>query len=206
MFVMKNDKIFLGLFLLIGVVLFGMFFVRFKKDFLSPSEGENKEISSISLYGYTLQKKDTEVFKTNFKELENVLNEDVIDYKKYAMLLSKLFVIDVFTLNNKLASTDIGGGEYLHKDIKDNFNENMGASLYKFMQSNIDGKRTQELPQVKSVVVDNVFETKFNYNDKEYDSYLVSLSWEYEKDLGYQNTIKLTLINENNMLYVVKGE
>ena len=46
--------------------------------------------------------------KNAFKELEIVLNEDHIDYSKYAELLSELFVIDVFTLNNKLASTDIG--------------------------------------------------------------------------------------------------
>ena len=82
----------------------------------------------------------------------------------------------------------------------------MGSSLYKNVLSNIDGKRNQELPIVSKVNVDNVFKTKYTYNKEEYDAYLVTLSWEYEKDLGYQNSIKLTIINDNNILYIVKGE
>ena len=43
-----------------------------------------------------------EIYKTYFKELSKVLNEKTIDYTEYAKLISKLFVIDLYTLDNKL--------------------------------------------------------------------------------------------------------
>lgn len=192
------------IFIIVGIILFGYLGYRVKNDFFKGSE--RKKLDSIELYGYTLSKNDTEIYKTYFKELSKVLNEKTIDYNEYAKLISKLFVIDLYTLDNKLASTDIGGLEFLHKDLKDNFKENMGSTLYNFVESNIDGKRTQELPIVKDVEVSDVFETKYTYNKTEYDAYLVSTNITYEKDLGYPKNMKLTIIKDNNILYIVKGE
>lgn len=201
----KKDLLITIIFIVIGIVLFLIVGMRFYNDFLNKPE-EDKKISSIDLYGYTLSKSDTDLYKNTFKELENVLNSEEIDYKSYASLISKLFIIDVFTLDNKLASTDIGGIEFLYDDLEDNFKENMGATLYRGVKSNINGDREQELPIVSSIEVSDVFETKYDYNDVSYDSYLVSLNWDYEKDLGYQNSIKLTLIKVEDILYIVKGE
>lgn len=192
------------IFIIVGIILFGYLGYRVKNDFFKGSE--KKKLDSIELYGYTLSKNDTEIYKTYFKELSKVLNEKTIDYTGYAKLISKLFVIDLYTLDNKLASTDIGGLEFLHKDLKDNFKENMGSTLYNFVESNIDGKRTQELPIVKDVNVSDVFETKYTYNKTEYDAYIVSTDITYEKDLGYPKSMKLTIIKDNNILYIVKGE
>lgn len=192
------------IFIIVGIILFGFLGYRVKNDFFKGSE--RKKLDSIELYGYTLSKNDTEIYKTYFKELSKVLNEKTIDYTEYAKLISKLFVIDLYTLDNKLASTDIGGLEFLHKDLKDNFKENMGSTLYNFVESNIDGKRTQELPIVKDVNVSDVFETKYTYNKTEYDAYIVSTDITYEKDLGYPKSMKLTIIKDNNILYIVKGE
>lgn len=192
------------IFIIVGIILFGYLGYRVKNDFFKGSE--RKKLDSIELYGYTLSKNDTEIYKTYFKELSKVLNEKTIDYTEYAKLISKLFVIDLYTLDNKLASTDIGGLEFLHKDLKDNFKENIGSTLYNFVESNIDGKRTQELPIVKDVNVSDVFETKYTYNKTEYDAYIVSTDITYEKDLGYPKSMKLTIIKDNNILYIVKGE
>ncbi len=192
------------IFIIVGIILFGYLGYRVKNDFFKGSE--RKKLDSIELYGYTLSKNDTEIYKKYFKELSKVLNEKTIDYTEYAKLISKLFVIDLYTLDNKLASTDIGGLEFLHKYLKDNFKENMGSTLYNFVESNIDGKRTQELPIVKDVNVSDVFETKYTYNKTEYDAYIVSTDITYEKDLGYPKSMKLTIIKDNNILYIVKGE
>ena len=192
------------IFIIVGIILFGYLGYRVKNDFFKGSE--RKKLDSIELYGYTLSKNDTEIYKTYFKELSKVLNEKTIDYTEYAKLISKLFVIDLYTLDNKLASTDIGGLEFLHKYLKDNFKENMGSTLYNFVESNIDGKRTQELPIVKDANVSDVFETKYTYNKTEYDAYIVSTDITYEKDLGYPKSMKLTIIKDNNILYIVKGE
>ena len=200
----KTDLFIIILFILIGIGLFGYTgYVAYKSITDTPTK--TKELISLDLYGYKLNDKDTELFSSTFKELEIVLNEDSIDYSKYAELLSKLFVIDVFTLNNKLASTDIGGLDYLHKDLKENFKENMGATLYKNVENNLDGTRTQKLPEVSSINVTSIEETKYTYEKEEFDGYNVSLSWEYVEDLGYEKSIKLTLIRDNGKLYVVKG-
>ena len=201
----KNDRKIILLFVVVGLLLFGFLIYRVNKDFFSKNTNK-KQIDSIEYYGYTLTKSDTDIYKTTFKELTKVLNEKPIDNTLYAKLISKLFIIDLYTLDNKLSSTDIGGLEFLHKDLKENFKENMGSTLYNFVESNIDGKRTQELPIVKDVIVDDVFETKYTYNKTEYDAYIVSTTISYEKDLGYPKNMKLTIINDNNILYIVKGE
>lgn len=199
----KNDRKIILLFVVVGILLFGFLIFKVYKDFFS--DNVKKQIDSIDYYGYTLSKNDTDLYKNTFKELSNVLNEKPINYSEYAKLISKLFVIDVYNLDNKLTSTDIGGLEFLHKDLRDNFKENMGSTLYKGVESNLDGNRTQELPIVKDVTISDVFETKFTYNKNEYSAYLVTLNWTYTKDLGYQDTIKLTIINDKDILYIVKG-
>ncbi len=199
------DIIIIILFVFIGIGLFG-YTGYVIKNTLSKPEEKTKEVRSLKLYGYSLSETDTVLFSNTYKELETVLNEDDIDYSKYAELLSKLFIIDVFTLNNKIASTDIGGLDYLHKDLKENFKENLGATLYKNVESNINGNRTQKLPEVSSIEVTKVEETKYTYNKEEYDAYNVSLTWEYVEDLGYEKALKITLIKDDGMLYIVKGE
>ena len=200
----KSDIKVILLFIVVGVLLLGFLGYRINKDFLSKSTNK-KQIDSIDFYGYTLSKSDTDLYKSTFKELSKVLNEKPVNMNEYAKAISKLFIIDLYSLDNKLTSTDIGGVEFLHKDLRENFKENMGSTLYKFVESNIAGKRKQELPMVKEVNVSDVFETKYTYNKNEYPAYLVTVDWTYEKDLGYQTSAKLTIINDNDVLYIVKG-
>ena len=199
------DIIIIVLFILIGVGLFGYTGYTAYNSLTKPAV-KKKEVRSLKLYGYSLSDDAPVIFSNTYKELENVLNEDDINYSKYAELLSKLFVIDVFTLNNKLASTDIGGLEYLHKDLKENFKENLGATLYKNVENNLDGNRVQKLPEVSTITTNNIEEIKYKYKDEEYDAYVVTLSWEYVEDLGYAKTMKVTSIRDDGKLYIVKGE
>lgn len=200
----KSDTKIIILFIVVGVLLLGFLGYRVNKDFLSKTNSK-KQIDSIEFYGYTLSKSDTDLYKSTFKELSKTLNEKPVNMTEYAKLISKLFIIDLYSLDSKLTSTDIGGLEFLHKDLRDNFKENMGSTLYKFVESNLDGNRKQELPMVKEVNVSDVFETKYTYNKTEYPAYLVSVNWTYEKDLGYQTSTKLTIINDKDILYIVKG-
>lgn len=200
----KSDTKIIILFIVVGVLLLGFLGYRVNKDFLSKTNSK-KQIDSIEFYGYTLSKSDTDLYKSTFKELSKTLNEKPVNMTEYAKLISKLFIIDLYSLDSKLTSTDIGGLEFLHKDLRDNFKENMGSTLYKFVESNLDGNRKQELPMVKEVNVSDVFETKYTYNKTEYPAYLVSVNWTYEKNLGYQTSTKLTIINDKDILYIVKG-
>ena len=54
--------------------------------------------------------------------------------------------------------------------------------------------------------ISDVLETKYTYNNKDYPAYVVTANWEYEKDLGYQKSMKITFIKDKNILYIVKGE
>ena len=200
----KKDKIITIIFIIVFVLLVTPIIVKVILDFNNDIAPE--EISKIDYYGYSLSNNDTDLYKDTYKKLDKVLGEEIIDYSAYASLLSKLFVIDVFTLDNKLSSTDIGGLEFIHDSFEDNFRENMGSTLYNHVLSNIDGKRTQKLPVVKNVNVNNIFETEYEYNDIKYHAYLVKCYFDYEEDLGYQTVINLTIINDNNVLYIVKGE
>lgn len=200
---MKKNKKVLALLMLIGVILFGYLIFRVRNDFFKKQD--KTVVDSIGLYGYTLEKTDTKLYENYFKELSKILNEKTIDYEKYAEYLSKLFIVDTFTLNNKLASTDIGGTEFIHPDLKENFKENMGNNMYRNIEVNLDGKRQQELPIVKDVTIDTIKEDKVKYNDKEYDGYIIKANIEYEKDLGYQTEIELTLIKDDKILYIIKG-
>lgn len=201
----KQDVRNIILFVLVGLVIFGIVGYKAYNDFFN-SDSPSKKLVSLDLYGYTLSKNDTDLYKDNFKALEKTLSETPINYDDYAKLLSKLFIIDVFNLNNKISSTDIGGLEFLYKPLKENFKENMGNTLYKHVQVNLDGKRTQNLPEVTSVEVTDLFPTKYTYNKKEYEAYIATVKWEYKQDLGYEKNMKLTLIKDNNIIYIVKGE
>lgn len=201
----KSDALTIIVFVMIGVLLFGFLGYRVYNDFFNKPDAK-KELESIGLYGYSLHDRDSNAYKDTFKELSKALSTNNIDYKNYATLASKLFIMDLFTLNNKLGSTDIGGLQFIHKDLKENFKENMGDTIYKYVEINVDGKRTQELPVVKEVTVSNVLETKYTYNNKDYPAYVVTTNWEYEKDLGYQKSMKITFIKDKNILYIVKGE
>jgi len=192
-------------FILIGIILFGFLGYKAYNDFFKKDK-VHKQIDSIDFYGYTLSENDTDIYKSNFKELTKVLNEKPINYQDYAKSIAKLFIIDLFTLDNKMGSTDIGGLQFIHKDLKENFKENEGASLYKFIENNINGDRTQKLPKVKEVTVENITETTYKYKDVEYEGYLVNVKWTYENDLGYQTSMKLTIIKDKDILYIVKGE
>lgn len=200
---MKKNKKVLALLILIGVILFGYLIFRVRNDFFKKQD--KTVVDSIGLYGYTLEKTDTKLYENYFKELSKILNEKTIDYEKYAEYLSKLFIVDTFTLNNKLASTDIGGTEFIHPDLKENFKENMGNNMYRNIEVNLDGKRQQELPIVKDVTIDTIKEDKAKHNGKEYDGYIIKANIEYEKDLGYQTEIELTLIKDDKILYIIKG-
>ncbi len=200
---MKKNKKVLALLILMGVILFGYLIFRVRNDFFKKQD--KTVVDSIGLYGYTLEKTDTKLYENYFKELSKILNEKTIDYEKYAEYLSKLFIVDTFTLNNKLASTDIGGTEFIHPDLKENFKENMGNNMYRNIEVNLDGKRQQELPIVKDVTIDTIKEDKAKYNGKEYDGYIIKANIEYEKDLGYQTEIELTLIKDDKILYIIKG-
>lgn len=193
--------------ILIVVLLAIISFVIYKILLNNKTEEEVVNVvDSISEYGYNLDDRDTELMKSTYEELKNILNSDEIDYELYANTLAKLFVIDLFTMDNKINKYDVGSTEYVYPDALENFKLNVEDTLYKHMENNSSGKRKQELPEVSSIEVLSNETDEYTIGENSFDSYIVNLSWQYVSDLGYDNNALITLINLDNKLYVVEYE
>ena len=205
--VLNHRKVKIAVEILLFIVFVIVVGVKVYFDFFDKPEAVVvTEKKSISEYGYKLEDRDTELYEKYYEELEEVLTKDEIDYDKYAELIAKLFIIDYYTLDNKLTSTDIGGLDFIHPDLFENFKINAGDTVYKYVENNLYSDRKQELPTVTSIEVVEQRDNKYTYNKEEYDSYEFDLKWEYDKDLDYQNTMTITVIKVENKLYVVKGQ
>lgn len=171
-------------------------------------ENNNNEImvvSSIDDYNYVLDSNETRVYKKYFKELEDILASSEIDEEEYAKLVTKLFVIDFYTLTNKVTNQDVGGLQFINSSIKDNFYSKAVNTIYKYVKSNLYGTRHQNLPEVKDVEIASVKVIKFaEGNIKDNLGYEVVSNISYKKDLGYPENIIVRLVHEESKITVVE--
>lgn len=202
-----NKKYKIGLIILvlilISLVIYGIISVSNNSN---KSKGQIEQLDFIKEYGYTLDKRDTKIMKEKFKELKEVLKSDSVNYEEYAKLLSSLYVIDLFTLTNKVNKYDTPSLEYILEENRENFSNNVSDTIYKYIIDNSDKKRKQELPEVTNVKVKELEEIKYEYNEIEYDGYKVDLEWNYKEDFGYDKKAMIRLIKNNNKLFVVGYE
>ena len=199
----KKYKVIL-IIIIILMVLLAASIVAVKLLSKSDNKDAVKVVDSIDEFGYTLDDRDTKLMKNTYNELKNVLISDEINYEEYAKKLAELFVIDLFTMDNKVNRYDVGSTEYVYPDNVDNFKTNVEDTVYKSMENNSDGKRRQDLPEVSSITNSSVEGSTFLFGEDEYDSYVVSITWDYVDDLGYDDNATITLIELDNKLYVVE--
>lgn len=154
-------------------------------------------------FDYTLDKENTNLMKENFKELKDILANDNINYEDYAKTLAKLFIIDLYTIDNKKSMYDVGSLEYVYD--KENFKTRCQNTLYKGLNDK-STRKNNDYPIVESINIDSFENGEFTYNDNKYDSYEITLSWDYKKDLGYDKKGKVTIIKIEDKLYVVSYE
>ena len=184
--------------ILLGLIVFKIFFAK------DEVKNNVKVIDSIVDFSYTLDERDTKLMKDNYQELKNILKEKEIDYNEYSKVLAKLFVIDLFTMDNKINKYDVGCLEYVYPDNLENFKTNVEDTIYKLMEDNTYDKRTEKLSIVNSVEITNEEESTFKLNEEEVPSYVVTLNWTYDKDLGYDKNATITMIRKDRKLYVVE--
>lgn len=197
----KSRKIIISLIVIILIAIIGL--IVYKTVF-NDSQKEVKIIKRIKDYDYNLKENETELYKTEFNELDKILSKKNVDYEEYAKSIAKLFIIDFYTLDNKLSKNDIGGTEFIKEDMRDNFIEEARSTFYKYVEV-IDG-RTQELPEVSSITDVSVEKTEFKYSDKTIDenAYKVSISWDYVEDLGYEKEASMIIVKQDKKLYIVE--
>ena len=147
-------------------------------------------------FGYTLAKRDTELYKEVFNLLKEELNKESINYEKYAEYISKLFIIDLYTLSNKNFKNDVGGIQYVKDEIKDNYKLNVSNTLYKYINNS--------KVEVSKIDVLEIKEIEYKISNKNYSGYEVKLSWEYKEKNDYDKEGTIILIRDNDELYVVE--
>lgn len=160
-------------------------------------------ITSIDEFGYTLDDRDTDYMKTEFKKLEEVISQEEINYEEYAKAIAKLFVIDFYTLNNKINKYDVGSLEYILSDKKDMFKNKAMDTIYGDIIDNTYKDRVQDLPEVTAVEIINYEVTEITLNKNKVESYKLTMKYTYKKDLGYDKEGTLNLVKNNNKLEVV---
>ena len=183
-----------------GIGLFKLF-INNDDDEEQPKNVTNI-ISNIKEYNYTLDDRDTNYMKEEFKNLENILKEEQVDFNLYASTLAKLFVIDFYTLNNKVNKYDVGGLEYILNSKIDMFKSKAMDTIYNDVIDNSYKDRVQELPEITNVEVLNVDETEIKINDDNTKAYRVTMNYTYKKDLGYDNEGTIYLVQTDNKLEV----
>lgn len=158
---------------------------------------------TIKGYDYTLKSNATKLYEDEFKVLKANLEGD-INYDEYAVSVAKLFVIDLYTINNKINKYDTGGTSFVYPDGRDNYKLNVQDTIYKYVEDNTNGKRTQSLPEVSSVTVKGINKDTYKIGDNSFEAYKINLEWSYVQDLGYDKTGEIILIKKDKNIYVVE--
>lgn len=192
--------------LLLIVTLIATYFITKNDDIKQEEIEEIKKIDQMSNYDYYLEENSTEYYKQLYNELKEVLNQEEVNKEDYAKKISQLFVTDLFTLDNKITSNDIGGLQFIYTDFKENFIKIAKNTLYSNVESNIYNDRKQELPIVTNTEVISITKGEFAYNNETYESYEVKVNIEYQKELDYPKEYNITLIENDKYLQVAKGE
>lgn len=188
------------LILVLIVVVFVVWYFFFKEKPIVVTV-----VSRIDDYNYYLDSNETRIYKKYYKELEEELEDNKVDEKKYAEIISKLFVIDFYTLTNKLTNQDIGGIQFIHSNLQNQFMTEASNTIYKYVKNNLTGSRRQKLPEVKKVEIMNIETSKYkNDNYQDDSSYQISLKIGYVKDYDYPEEVTLTLIHEENKLVIIE--
>lgn len=197
----KAGLIFIGfLIVLVGIIGALKFFMP-KKENEKPKM-EVKVISNIETFGYKLKNRDTKYMRDTFKELEGILNAEEINEEEYAKTLAKLFIIDFYTLNNKINKYDIGGLEYILSGSIDSFKNKAMDTIYRDIYDNTYKDRVQTLPEISSVDVVDVENDTIKLNGEDVDCYKVTLDYSYKEDLGYDTKGEVYLVKNNEKLEV----
>lgn len=202
----KNKKFWL---IICSIVLLyfigGIVYINLDRD--SSNVKNNKNVDkgiSIKGFDYILYEDDVDIYKDEFKKLKKNLESSNINYTEYAESISKMFVMDLYSLDAKKNMYDVGGVQFVYPDIRYNYKLNVTNTLYKYMKDNSDGKREQDLPMVKSVSIKNEDETKYKIGEEEFNGYKINLDIEYVKDLEYDKSAEIILVKKDKYLYIVE--
>ena len=161
-----------------------------------------KNLVEIEGYPYSLKSNASKLYKDEFNILKDNL-ENNYNEEEYIKSISKLYIIDLYSLKNKLNKYDINV-DFIYPDIVSNYRLNIENTLYKYLENNSDGNRNQELPVVSNVIIDEILDEKYSLNKENVPCKKVKVTIEYENDLGYDKSGTITLVKQDKYYYIVE--
>lgn len=190
--------------LIVLVGAFACYSIFFKKTEANTVKVE-KEIKE---YGYILKDSKSKKYKKLFYKLADVLEEDPVDEEKYVKLISRMYLLDFYSLDDKLAKTDVGGVDFVHSAAITDFLEEAEDTVYKYLESDLYNQRKQKLPTVEDVKIESVEQEEFAYGEEVDDkAYVVkaTLTYKGDDDMGYPTEATLKFVHEKNKLSLVEA-
>lgn len=202
----KKKKIILISILLIILIAASVltYFFYFKKESPIPDPIKVEVLDKIKGYEYNLEDRDTPLYKEKFLKLKEILESDMADYDEYAKYLAQLFVIDLYTIDNKISKYDVGSLDFIYPEEQEKFQNKVLDTMYKLVEDNTTGTRKQELPIVSNIELGELKTTEYKKKEQKLKAYEVEANITYEKDLGYDKKVAITMVEEENKIYVVQ--
>lgn len=199
----KRNKIIL--FIVIVLLVVGASIFCYLK-FVKKDDNVNKvtNIEEIDKFGYTLKSNATETYKKEYEILKTNLKSTDINEEEYVKSVAKLFIIDLYTISNKINKYDVGGTEFVYPDSLENYKVNVEDTLYKYVEDNSNNSRTQSLPEVSEVQITDFKKVKYKVSNTELDAYEVALKWSYVVDMDYESEGSVIILEKDNKYYVVE--
>ena len=162
-------------------------------------------VDTMESYGYSLDNRDIKIYKEIYYELKDILDSEEIDYEKYGEKIATLFVIDLFTISNKINKYDVGGLDFLYEEEKEMFKNKVMDTIYKNVEDNRYDTRKQNLPTVSKIIINDTKKITYEISkNKKIDAYEYDLEIEYKENLSYDEKATVTVVIDDNKMYVVK--
>ena len=188
------------LFMILIYSVGGIYYIEYV--YKDNNEPVVKNLVEIEEYPYSLKSNASKLYKDEFNILKDNL-ENNYNEEEYIKSISKLYIIDLYSLKNKLNKYDINV-DFIYPDIVSNYRLNIENTLYKYLENNSDGNRNQELPVVSNVIIDEILDEKYSLNKENVPCKKVKVTIEYENDLGYDKSGTITLVKQDKYYYIVE--
>ncbi len=188
------------LFMILIYSVGGIYYIEYV--YKDNNEPVVKNLVEIEGYPYSLKSNACKLYIDEFNILKDNL-ENNYNEEEYIKSISKLYIIDLYSLKNKLNKYDINV-DFIYPDIVSNYRLNIENTLYKYLENNSDGNRNQELPVVSNVIIDEILDEKYSLNKENVPCKKVKVTIEYENDLGYDKSGTITLVKQDKYYYIVE--
>lgn len=188
-----------ALFLIFGIIFYFYGTLKKTKEPTNVSKVEN----NIPEYGYYINDNASSYYKEEFSKLKELLVNEAVDDEAYINQIAKLFTIDLLSLNNKINKYEVTSSQYYYSSKQDMLTNKVVDNFYDIIEDNSYNDRKQTLPEVTNAEITEDTKTTYKLGENEVDAYDVDVTVTYLTDLGYDKSVTITIVKENNKFVVV---